>query len=49
MATPPIELSKWPTVKAYYERLRARPSIAKTVAEEFKLYQAELARHKAAA
>ena len=49
MATPPIELSKWPTVKAYYERLRARPSIAKAVAEEFKLYQAELARHKAAA
>jgi len=49
MATPPIELSKWPAVKAYYERLRARPSIARAVAEEFKLYQAELARHKAAA
>jgi glutathione S-transferase len=49
MATPPIELAKWPAVKAYYERLRARPSIAKAVAEEFKLYQAELARHKAAA
>jgi glutathione S-transferase len=49
MATPPIELAKWPTVKAYYERLRARPSIAKAVAEEFKLYQAELARQKAAA
>ena len=49
MATPPIELAKWPTVKAYYERLRARPSVAKAVAEEFKLYQAELARHKAAA
>lgn len=49
MATPPIELSKWPSVKAYYERLRARPSIAKAVAEEFKLYQAELARHKSAA
>jgi glutathione S-transferase len=49
MATPPIELAKWPTLKAYYERLRARPSIAKAVAEEFKLYQAELARHKAAA
>jgi glutathione S-transferase len=49
MATPPIELAKWPAVKTYYERLRARPSIAKAVAEEFKLYQAELARHKAAA
>jgi glutathione S-transferase len=49
MATPPIELAKWPNVKAYYERLRARPSIARAVAEELKLYQAELARHKAAA
>src|SRR3977135_1364808 len=41
MATPPIELAKWPAVKAYYERLRTRPSIAKAVAEEFELYQAE--------
>lgn len=49
MATPPIELAKWPTVKAYYERLRARPSVAKAVAEEFELYKAEIARHKAAA
>jgi glutathione S-transferase len=49
MATPPIELAKWPYVKAYYERLRARPSVARAVAEEFKLYQAEQARHKAAA
>ena len=49
MATPPIELAKWPTVKAYYERLRTRPSIAKASAEEFELYKAELARHKAAA
>jgi glutathione S-transferase len=49
MATPPIELAKWPVVKAYYERLRARPSIAKAIAEEFELYKAEVARHKAAA
>jgi glutathione S-transferase len=49
MATPPIELAKWPTVKTYYERLRARPSVAKAIAEEFELYKAELARHKAAA
>ncbi|MGC2779421.1 MAG: glutathione binding-like protein [Bradyrhizobium sp.] len=49
MATPPIELAKWPAVKAYYERLRARPSVAKAIAEEFLLYKAELARHKAAA
>ena len=33
----------------YYERLRARPSIARTIAEEFELYKAELARQKAAA
>jgi glutathione S-transferase len=49
MATPPIELAKWPIVKAYYERLRTRPSIARAIAEEFELYKAELARHKAAA
>jgi glutathione S-transferase len=49
MATPSIELAKWPVVKAYHDRLRARPSIARAIAEEFKLYQAELARHKAAA
>ncbi len=49
MATPPIDLAKWPNIKAYYERTRARPSIAKALAEEFALYKAELARHKAAA
>jgi glutathione S-transferase len=49
MATPPIDLAKWPNIKAYYERTRARPSIAKALAEEFALYKAELERHKAAA
>ncbi|GLR97686.1 glutathione binding-like protein [Bradyrhizobium liaoningense] len=49
MATPPIELAKWPNVKTYYERLRQRPSIARAIAEEFELYKAELARKKAAA
>ncbi|MGL9622636.1 glutathione binding-like protein [Bradyrhizobium sp. U531] len=49
MATPPIELAKWPNVKAYYKRLRQRPSVAKAIAEEFELYKAELARKKAAA
>jgi glutathione S-transferase len=49
MATPPIELAKWPVVRAYYERLCARSSIARAVAEEFELYKAELARHKTAA
>lgn len=49
MATPPVELARWPAVKAYHDRLRARPSIARAIAEEFELYKAELARHKAAA
>jgi len=49
MATPPVELAKWPVVKAYYERLRTRPSIAKAIAEEFELYKAEIARQKTAA
>jgi glutathione S-transferase len=49
MATPPVELAKWPAVKAYYERIRARPSVARAMAEEFELYKAELARQKAAA
>jgi glutathione S-transferase len=49
MATPPIDLAKWPAIKAYYDRTMKRPSVAKAVAEEFKLYRAEIARHKAAA
>ena len=49
MATPPVELAKWPAVKAYYERLRARASVARAMAEELKLYKAEIARHKKAA
>jgi glutathione S-transferase len=49
MATPPIDLAKWPNIKAYYERTLKRPSVAKAIAEEFELYRAELARHKAAA
>jgi glutathione S-transferase len=49
MATPPIELAKWPAIKAYYDRTLKRPSIAKAIAEEFDLYRAEIARHKAAA
>ncbi|HXH44678.1 MAG TPA: glutathione binding-like protein [Bradyrhizobium sp.] len=48
-ATPPIELATWPNVKAYHERLRQRPSIARAIAEEFELYKAEQARKKAAA
>ncbi|MGC1559913.1 MAG: glutathione binding-like protein [Bradyrhizobium sp.] len=46
---PQIELANWPNVQAYYERLRARPSVARAMAEEFELYKAEVARHKKAA
>jgi glutathione S-transferase len=49
MATPPIDLAKWPAIKAYYDRTMKRPSVARAIAGEFELYRAELARHKAAA
>jgi len=49
IATPMIDFSKYPAVKAYLERMKKRPSVAKALAEEFALYQAEMARHKAAA
>lgn len=44
----PVDLAEWPAVQAYYLRLKERPSIARALAEEFKLYAAEQARHKAA-
>jgi glutathione S-transferase len=43
-----VDLTPWPGIKSYHERLGRRPSIAKAVGEEFALYQAELARHRAA-
>ena len=49
IATPMIDFSKYPAVTAYLERMKKRPSVAKALAEEFALYQAEIARHKAAA
>jgi glutathione S-transferase len=44
-----VDLAQWPAIKSYHERLRTRPSIAKAFQEEAALYQAELARHQAAA
>lgn len=44
----PVDLAKWPNVEAYYNRLKARPAVAKALAEEFALYAAEQKRHKAA-
>jgi glutathione S-transferase len=49
IATPMIDFAKYPAVKDYLERMKKRPAIAKALAEEFELYKAELARHKAAA
>jgi len=43
-----VDLAPWPAIKAYHERLRARPGIARAFREEMALYQAELARHRAA-
>lgn len=48
VGTPQIDFAKWPNVKNYLERLRQRPSVAKAMSDELKLYQAEQARHKAA-
>jgi glutathione S-transferase len=47
-ATPEIDLSAYPNVKAYLERMRARPSVASALATEIPLFQAEVARRKAA-
>jgi glutathione S-transferase len=47
-ATPEIDLAAYPNVKAYLERMRARPSVAAALATEILLYQAEVARRKAA-
>ena len=44
----PIDLAKWPNVKAYHSRIRKRPSIARAWDEELALYTEEQARHKAA-
>lgn len=44
----PVDLSKWPALASYYERLKQRPSIARALKEEFALYAAEMQRHKAA-
>jgi glutathione S-transferase len=43
-----VDLSPWPAVTAYQERLLKRPSVAKAVGEEYALYKAEQAVHAAA-
>ena len=44
----PIDLSTRPAITAYLERIRARPSFARALAEESALYMEEQARHRAA-
>jgi len=43
-----IDLAPWPAIDAYHRRTAARPSAARAIAEEYALYEAELARHRAA-
>lgn len=43
----PLDLAKWPALQAYVARLRARPSIARALAEELTLYRSDEAQRKA--
>ena len=39
-----VDLSAWPAVRDYHQRLLKRPAVARAVEEEFALYRAEQAR-----
>jgi glutathione S-transferase len=43
-----VDLARWPVVKAYFERMCARPATARALAEETALYAEELRRLRAA-
>jgi glutathione S-transferase len=47
-ATPEIDLAAYPSVRAYLERMRQRPSVAAALTVEVPLFRAEMARRKAA-
>lgn len=49
MVIPQLDLTQWPAIKAYHTRMRERPSVVRALTEEFELFKAEQARHKAAA
>lgn len=49
MVIPQLDLTQWPAIKAYHARMRERPSVVRALTEEFELFKAEQARHKAAA
>jgi len=42
-----LDLAKWPAVKSYFDRISARPHVAKAMAEEMALYQEQQARRAA--
>ena len=45
-AATPIDLGKWPAIAAYFARMQERPSVAKALREERRLYGAQLERRK---
>lgn len=49
MVIPQLDLDQWPAIQNYHTQMRARPSVVRAVGEEFELFKAEQARHKAAA
>ncbi len=42
-----VDLAQWPAVQGYFQRVSQRSSVARALAEEFALYQAEKARRAA--
>ncbi len=42
----PVPLEPWPAIRAYHDRLRRRPSIARAFGEERERYLRHLARHE---
>jgi glutathione S-transferase len=43
-----VDLTQWPAIKTYHDQLLKMPSVSKAIAEEWALYEAEVARHRAA-
>ena len=43
-----LDLEQWPAAKGYFDRMRARPAIARAFTEEGALFVREQTRHKAA-
>jgi glutathione S-transferase len=44
-----VDLSRWPVIRTYFERMCARPATARAMAEETALHAEELRRQRAAA